>query len=89
MHAGAELATEVVGEREGASSVACDCGNVCWPYDSAMVCSPVLFGSFASGQVSPISLSDFTEAFRIIRPSVAPDSLARYAAWNTEYGSKA
>lgn len=37
-------------------------------------------------QVDPISFADFETAFRIIRPSVAPDSLRRYTLWSEEYG---
>ncbi len=51
--------------------------------------APDEFLSVEVSSVEPISIADFQQAFRIIRPSVPSESLRQFVAWNTEYGSKA
>jgi SpoVK/Ycf46/Vps4 family AAA+-type ATPase len=40
-----------------------------------------------SDMVRPVSFKDFRQAVRVIRPSVSPESLSYYEAWDKEFGS--
>lgn len=39
-------------------------------------------------QVRPLTYSDFKQAMKVIRPSVARDQLQHFELWNQEFGAK-
>ena len=36
--------------------------------------------------IRPISMQDFTEAIKMVRPSVSPDEIVHYVEWNKSFG---